>query len=613
MKSRHYVTLVILLIATSVSMVYKLPLVTNLVVILLFVAIYFFVSEIFNKQAERDFLERNLLIAKQMILESNDIAIMIVRNKKIIWANDYAYNEFPILLEQREIKSINLDELDLESKFSYKNKTYKCDISHHIYKVSNITNLERQMKILEENKPNIAILQIDNYESVTQVLSDSELIEFERGIRSTLLKFFSDNKIYYVQLGRDRFQLMIPTSLLEKFISDKFETVTNIADEFKEISYTITLSMGVATNFETALEASNKANEALDLAINRGGAQTVLFEGENRQFFGGKVNVVSGSIKMKARLMANTILNIASKRDVVYLMTHVRPDSDGLASIALMYNLLKQRTDAEVKILIDNSIDPKLQEHIDILFSDVGYYYDVVVDHTKRNLLLILDTQSKKLVSNAAILSEIEDVIVVDHHQTPLDYLEYTLFNWIEPTSSSTTELISEILNVLHLEIEDQHLANFALLGVLTDTNNLNFRTGVSTLETVTNLVSYGANINDARKMQYIDFDSFLKINELLSTSYVMDNYAIMRTQIEKDDVILSICANNLIEIENIICSIVISEIKDDVNMVKIRSDGTVNARELIEEFGGGGHLRQAAGILNDQKVHKLLQKINQK
>ncbi len=612
MKSRHFVMLFLLTIATSISLMYKLPLVTNFVIILLFVAIYYFVSEIFNRQEQKVFLENNLMIAKQMILDDNDTVLLIVRNKKVIWGNDFAYQEFPVLLDNRDIKSINLDSLDQESKFNYKNKTYLCNVSHSVYTVKNITSQERELKILEENKPNIGILQIDNYESISQTLSDADFISVERNLKSCLINYFIENNIYYVQVSKDKYQLMFPTSILNNLVKNRFTIFNDIISDIEDFGYSITLSLGVATNFETAIEASNKANEAIDLAINRGGAQTVYFEGENREFYGGTVSVVSGSIKMKARLMANTILNIASKRDVIYIMTHIRPDSDGLASVCLMYELIKNKTEADIKILIDNDIDEKLAYQIDDLLQDVGYFYDVVVDHTKRNLLFILDTQSEQLISNKGIVKEIEDIIIIDHHQTPLDYLEYTLFNWIEPTASSTTELITEILNVSNVEINNKNLANFALLGLITDTNNFNFRTSSSTLETIANLVSRGGNINEARKLQYINFDSFLKITDLLSTSYLMDNFAIMRTQIEKDDVVLSMCANYLIEIEAILASVVISETKDDVNKVKIRTDGTINARELIEEFGGGGHLRQAAGILNDEKVHLLLQKISE-
>ncbi len=613
MNAKNYTMFAISIFVVVISIVYRLNIVMNLTVILLFVAIYLVISEIFRRQEEKIFLENQLLIAKEMVLDNNNYAIMIVRDKKVLWANDYSYDEFPALLNKRDIELINLDKLDVDSKFTYQNKTYHCSISHNVYQIQNVTKEERELKVLQENKANIGFLQFDNYENVKQLLNDSEFIEYERAIRSNLLKFFEEKSIQYVQMSASKFQLIFPTSVIIEMQNDKFEIFNKLTEvEEKKANLHITISLGLAINFPSVRETAIRAEDALELATNRGGAQIVVFDQDEREFYGGKVNVVRGSIKLKARLMGNTLLNILSKRDVVYLMTHKYPDSDGLAAVTLMKEFILANTNADAKILIDENIDPQLKEHLDVVLDDTGYYVDVVVDHTKRNILIILDTQSHKLLSNPRLIEEVEEVVVIDHHQTPLDYIDSTLFNWIEPNGSSTTELIAEILNVSNVELKSEYIANFALLGLVTDTNNFNFRTTASTLEVVASLVNHGGSIDKARAMQRIDFDQMLKINELMYKSYIMNDFTVMRTQQESDDVILSICANNLLEVKGMVGSIVISEIKDNVNKVKIRTDGSVNARQLIEEFGGGGHMSQSAGVLSDEQVHHLLIKIQE-
>ena len=67
--------------------------------------------------------------------------------------------------------------------------------------------------------------------------------------------------------------------------------------------------------------------------------------------------------------------------------------------------------------------------------------------------------------------------------------------------------------------------------------------------------------------------------------------------------------ADSILEIKDVKASIVISNV-DYQYIVKVRSMGDINAKLFIEEFGGGGHATQAAGILNHDQYIGLMNKI---
>lgn len=64
-----------------------------------------------------------------------------------------------------------------------------------------------------------------------------------------------------------------------------------------------------------------------------------------------------------------------------------------------------------------------------------------------------------------------------------------------------------------------------------------------------------------------------------------------------------------MMEISNIYGAVIISKI-DDKYKVKMRSDGRVNVKLLLEEYGGGGHMSQAAGILSEKNKELLINDI---
>lgn len=591
--------------------VYQLTLANTLYIAFVTLVIYYFINKIIVAEEEKMYIKKHLEIADTVISDTDKFVIIIVKQNRVIWANDRAYEVFPEFLSNRNIAEIGLDQLTIDNTFKHNNNIYSVDVLENLYIIENKTKETRRINNLEENRPNIGMFQIDNYSYIRSNLKDEHFIKVEKDLREKLIDLFEKYDVFYQEVRQDRYQLIIPTSIVEKFKNNKFSELNEIVKSFNEEGIVITYSMGLAINFESIKQVGKKANEALELAITRGGAQVVLFDDDKTKYFGGTSSMIKGNIKMKSRVMVNTLVNIANKRDMIYVVSHRHPDSDAIASMLLLTKLLLEKTRADVTVIVDENISTDLEVEIQKQ-AEVRYQKNFVIDRTKRNLLVVLDTQSPKILSHPQLLEQIDDVIIFDHHQTPADYIKHSIFSWIEPGATSTVELIGEMLISSQVSITgNTDLANLAILGFLTDTNNMKYRVDSNAIEILGFLVAAGGSISIAREKTYTDIENYKLKHKLLMDVFVVNQFSILELPKEYNDIFLSQICNEMQEIKGIICSVVTSPMENGDFRVKIRSNGKINSKILIEEFGGGGHARQGAGILSREKKDLLIQKIH--
>lgn len=591
--------------------VYQLTLANTLYIAFVTLVIYYFINKIIVAEEEKTYIKKHLEIADTVISDTDKFVIIIVKQNRVIWANDRAYEVFPEFLSNRNIAEIGLDQLTIDNTFKHNNNIYSVDVLENLYIIENKTKETRRINNLEENRPNIGMFQIDNYSYIRSNLKDEHFIKVEKDLREKLIDLFEKYDVFYQEVRQDRYQLIIPTSIVEKFKNNKFSELNEIVKSFNEEGIVITYSMGLAINFESIKQVGKKANEALELAITRGGAQVVLFDDDKTKYFGGTSSMIKGNIKMKSRVMVNTLVNIANKRDMIYVVSHRNPDSDAIASMLLLTKLLLEKTRADVTVIVDENISTDLEVEIQKQ-AEVRYQKNFVIDRTKRNLLVVLDTQSPKILSHPQLLEQIDDVIIFDHHQTPADYIKHSIFSWIEPGATSTVELIGEMLISSQVSITgNTDLANLAILGFLTDTNNMKYRVDSNAIEILGFLVAAGGSISIAREKTYTDIENYKLKHKLLMDVFVVNQFSILELPKEYNDIFLSQICNEMQEIKGIICSVVTSPMENGDFRVKIRSNGKINSKILIEEFGGGGHARQGAGILSREKKDLLIQKIH--
>lgn len=565
------------------------------------------------KQQQDEFVKTKLNIAKRNIIDSSDYIIVFVdEDLSVLWANEKAYNEFPSLLQTQSFEQFS--GMKEGEPFLYNNNVYQVHIDDGAYYLKNITKTYRESKTMISRQTVMGYLQIDNYDYFKSQMDAVDFFEMVKTIKSHIVNWCDDNSIYYQEIEEDRMQLLLPLDYIQGQEEKKYNDISKIVKEIRESDYEITLSLGIAYEFDSVLSIGNKAKEAIELAISRGGAQIVVFQGAKKRYYGGRVNALKNSSKIRARFVFNTISSIIEEKEVIYLLTHRNPDYDSIGSILLMKKLIEEQldvSDKEFRVVLDRNINPEYLEMIRPILGD-QLMTDAVVDQTKNNLLLVLDTNSKDIISHLKLYEEINECIVVDHHQAPEHYLDVSLFSWIEPNASSTTELVCEMFGATNTVLKDRKIAKLGLLGILTDTNSFRFRADQYALSATSFLVGAGVTINEAMDELQLTVEDYDLKRRILSNTLFVKKFAICEVDYNVDDVLLSIVGNELVDIKDVDCAIVIAKSKiEGKYIVKLRSTPRINSKRIIEDFGGGGHARQAAGVLDSTAREGLLQAIN--
>ncbi len=579
-----------------------------LLVVLIIQVLNYITTMLIQKQEYEKFIEKKILIAKRNMIETNNTVILITRDNDVIWANENAYDEFVFLQRDQSLDFIN-DNVE-DGMLEYANKYYRVIEQEDIYYLTNVTQQEREHKKLTNLQVIIGLIQIDNHAYLEQTMDRSEFLEMDTKIKLLLIDWFKLENIYYQQIGDDRFQINIPYLVLQKNIEEKFPQINKIIEELKESEFDVSLSMGIAYNYNNNLTIGQMANEALELANSRGGAQTVIFNNNKKLYFGGKISNSNRNIGIRSRFVYNTIEINAQNADVIYLMSHNNADYDALSSMVMVANLLVD-LQKDIKIMLDKKSKKIILNMAKDIIDEDMLYYDTVVDKTKKNLLIVVDTQAKEILSHPKVYEEVNDCIVIDHHQTPENYIDSALFSWVEPIASSTTELISNMYLRANKKLNNKSFALLGLLAIITDTNNLKFRIASGTIDAIGFLIGEKATILEATELLEISKEEYLLKKKLLQDIDLNKNYAILEMEHEINDDLHAMIANEIIEIKEMFLVIVISKIATDKYKVKIRSNGKVNSKMFIEEFGGGGHSRQAAGIFSKEKISLMKEKID--
>ena len=197
------------------------------------------------------------------------------------------------------------------------------------------------------------------------------------------------------------------------------------------------------------------------------------------------------------------------------------------------------------------------------------------------------------------LLDKTERRVVIDHHRRSSDFIKKPLLVYTEPSSSSTSELVTELLQYFDEDPELQKIEATALYaGIVVDTKNFSVQTGVRTFDAAAYLRRCGADPDIVRELFSSDFDSVKFKARLLSEARIADGIAM--TSCPKDvpnaQIISAQVADMLVNITDVEASFTFYELPDNIIGVSARSKGDINVQLIMEAIGGGGH-RTVAGV----------------
>ena len=191
-----------------------------------------------------------------------------------------------------------------------------------------------------------------------------------------------------------------------------------------------------------------------------------------------------------------------------------------------------------------------------------------------------------------------------DHHRRAEDAIKETVLQYMEPSSSSTSELVTELVGYFNDRLEfTKGEATALYAGIVVDTKNFAVQTGERTFEAAALLRRSGADPTVVRQLFKDDMETFQIRSRLIAEAESPEPGLIVSVYEQapkeaKSSVIAAQTADTMVAISGIYVSVVIVEYVDGSLGISARSDGTVNVQIIMEELGGGGHQTMAAAQL---------------
>ena len=469
----------------------------------------------------------------------------------------------------------------------------------------------------------VGLIMIDNFEEVNQRISDEDKPLLTAQIEKTIYDWASEFQGLVVKAERDTFVCIFEQRYLAELEEKKF----NILDTIKELELSdkiqITLSISVSTEGQSNYEKYKSAQAGLDIALGRGGDQTVVRENGKYQFFGGRTQELEKRTKVKARIVSHALQELMQEAKNVMIMGHTNGDIDSMGASMGLYRLAKS-LNVEAYI-VNNSTGISLENFMEAA-KEEKEYQEVIINKAEalskisaETLLIIVDTHKRSYVEVPELLEETGKIAIIDHHRKSPDFIEEAILTFHEVYASSACELVTEILEYAPKEIELTTIEAEALYaGIMMDTKNFTFKTGVRTFEAAAYLRKCAIDIIRVKKWFQSDLKTYTKISKIIDNAEIINDTIGISIYDENDkdaNVICAKAADELLTISDITASFVIGKLGDKV-CISGRSIGDINVQIILEKLGGGGHITlagaQVEGLSIGEVKNLLIEKINE-
>ena len=466
--------------------------------------------------------------------------------------------------------------------------------------------------MLDKYKTTVGLLVIDNYDEVLDSLEE---------FRHPLILAIVDRKIKKMarDLGgvvknfeKDKYILILSQESLDELKKNKFDILDNIREIDMGNTIPVTLSIGIGKNGENLDENMEFARVSLDLALSRGGDQVIIKDGENYQFFGGHTKEGNRNSRVRARVKAYALTELIEDASNVIIMGHRHTDLDCMGAGIGVYSIVSA-LDKNCKIVLND------------VTSSVSYLYDRVIKDEKykdvfisseealklvnrKTLLIIVDVYKQGLCECPELVDKVKKIVVFDHHRKGTDYIENAVLTYHETYASSTCELITEMLMYINKNIPIKQVeADSILAGIIVDTKNFAFKTGIKTFEAAAFLKKKGADTIRVKKLFKNSIDCYnARANVVSNMKLYRENMAIAILEDEIDNPLLVVAqaCDELLNIDNINASFVLCKINNNIS-ISARSFGEINVQIIMEKLGGGGHQAISATQIKDVTIEE--------
>ena len=575
-----------------------------------------------NTQKRMDSIfQDNARVSNDIIMGVSVPCLLTDTAGQIIWRNDAMQKLIPGKTLKNVLHDYNFENPAAAVKFEYANSSFQI-LSMQIKRRSADRNLTFQywldrteaahyQRLYEENRSYIALIYVDNFD---ELISDRQfhrtavLTEIERLIAQTA----ETVEGVYRRYENGRFFLVFAAKHLQELEDGKFallEAARQI-DTGTNVGVSLSIGVGVADYLS---QSNDGANQALELALGRGGDQAVVKNGINYTFYGGKMQLDSLQSRVKTRLFAKALRQLFENSGDIIIMGHRNADMDCFGSalgIAACAKLIGSRC----FIVLDDR-NETIDVALDVVKNNTAYASCIVSPEQAEHLfkpssvLVIVDTQRSRTVVAPRLIEMASRIVLIDHHRRSADYIDNSTLHLLESRASSASELITEVIQYYDDNMKTPAFVCSALLaGITVDTKHFAFNVGSRTFEAAGYLRKNGADISMVKQMFQDDMASYQACSEAVRSAEILPGGIAISKCLntegceENEKLIAAKVADQLINIKGISAGFALAY-DGDIISVSGRSLGAVNTQIICEKLGGGGHLTMSGAQLHDMDM----------
>jgi len=489
----------------------------------------------------------------------------------------------------------------------------------------NRTREKELEQILEDTRTTIGVVSIDNYEESFQGVEEIDKLNTLAQIDRELVKWITSFDGMITKVEKDKYVFAIEKKHVKSLQENSFvilEEINKISED--KLKVPTTISVGLSFEEENLYGRYKSSMTALDVALGRGGNQAVVKNNKKYDIYGEGAKALDKTNRVRARIISQALMDLIEKSEDVYIIGHKNTDIDCIGAAVGIYKIC-QHLGKQANIIIDSKYNNSTRMVIDKLQSEVDYEgVFLTKDDLKKldfenSLLVVVDTHKESYLAATDIADKFDKKVIIDHHRRGPEFIEDSILTYHEVYASSTSELVTELL----MYIEDIKLtskeAEAIYAGILVDTKNFSFKTGVRTFEAAAYLRKVGLDISEVKHIFKSDFESYVAKAETVKNAEFIDGQiaiSIAADSASEDMAIIAAqSADELLSITGILASFVLCQI-DEVVMISGRSLGDINVQAILEKMGGGGHLTfagaQLAGVTIEEAKEKLLKVVNE-
>lgn len=478
------------------------------------------------------------------------------------------------------------------------------------------TDVEVAVRECADARPIFCIIRIDNMSEVTSEMTDVERSSLLSDVTEKVLSYFNERDGFIKQYNDTDFVACISHKALVEMMEHNFDILDTVRAIHTVNRIPVTLSIGVAQIDDTFAKQYDEAQVSLDLALGRGGDQAIVRIGKDTKAFGGKAPTSVSSTRVRVRVVAQALKEIIEGADLVLVMGHNHEDFDALGS-AVGVTHLARSSHIETHIVLSKERDTcrKMAEAIEKsgevegLIIDAGEAKSLVTDKT---VLVVVDTHIPELVAAPELLKKVKKRVVIDHHRRAKSIIETPLLTYMEPSASSASELVTELIQYYGGDEEMNEIeASCLYAGIVVDTKSFTVQTSVRTFDAASYLRRCGANTQLVHRLFAEDIGFIQKKAQILAQMKIAHGciaVAECPKDAEESQILAGQIADYLVTVKEIRASFVFYHSEKGL-CISARSDGSINMQVIMEAVGGGGHQTVAGAQVGDEADQEAITK----